>query len=56
MDGVTDMLARDLVSHELGDRPVFELLHRLEHILDLDLVTVMDRERVVEAGHSEELL
>ena len=56
MDGETEILVRDIVGRELGDRTVVEVLHRLEHILDFDLVIVMDGGRVAEVGHPEELL
>lgn len=56
MDNETEMLVREIVARELKGKTVIEVLHRLEHILDFDLVVVMDQGRVVEAGHPEELL
>ena len=56
MDHETEMLVREIVAHDLKGKTVIEVLHRLEHILDFDLVVVLDQGRVVEAGHPEELL
>lgn len=56
MDHETEILVRDVLDRELADKTVIEVLHRLEHILEFDLVVVMDRGRIVESGHPEELL
>ncbi|KAL2022218.1 hypothetical protein VTK56DRAFT_5828 [Thermocarpiscus australiensis] len=56
MDHETEVLVREIVARDLKGRTVVEVLHRLEHILDFDLVVVLERGRVVEAGHPEELL
>ncbi|EAQ84525.1 hypothetical protein CHGG_08539 [Chaetomium globosum CBS 148.51] len=56
MDHETEMLVREIVARDLKGKTVIEVLHRLEHILDFDLVVVLDHGRVVEAGHPEELL
>lgn len=56
MDHETEVLVREIVARDLRGRTVVEVLHRLEHILDFDLVVVLERGRVVEAGHPEELL
>lgn len=56
MDHETEMLVREIVAHDLKGKTVIEVLHRLEHILDFDLVVVLEQGRVVEAGHPEELL
>ncbi|KAL2134935.1 hypothetical protein VTI74DRAFT_10342 [Chaetomium olivicolor] len=56
MDHETEMLVREIVARDLRGKTVIEVLHRLEHILDFDLVVVLDQGRVVEAGHPEELL
>jgi len=56
MDHETEVLVREIVARDLRGRTVVEVLHRLEHILDFDMVVVLDQGRVVEAGHPEELL
>lgn len=56
MDHETEMLVREIVARDLRGKTVIEVLHRLEHILDFDLVVVLEQGRVVEAGHPEELL
>lgn len=56
MDHETEMLVREIVARDLRGKTVIEVLHRLEHILDFDLVVVLDKGRVAEAGHPEELL
>lgn len=56
MDHETEMLVREIVARDLRDRTVVEVLHRLEHIFDFDLVVVLEQGRIVEAGHPEELL
>ncbi|KAK4168264.1 P-loop containing nucleoside triphosphate hydrolase protein, partial [Cladorrhinum sp. PSN259] len=56
MDHETDMLVREIVGRDLRGRTVVEVLHRLEHILDFDLVVVLEQGRIAEAGNPEELL
>lgn len=56
MDHETETLVREIVARDLRGKTVIEVLHRLEHILDFDLVVVLDQGRIVEAGHPEELL
>ncbi|KAL2178346.1 uncharacterized protein P884DRAFT_269013 [Thermothelomyces heterothallicus CBS 202.75] len=56
MDHETEMLVREVVARDLRDKTVIEVLHRLEHIFDFDLVVVLEQGRIVEAGHPEELL
>jgi ABC-type multidrug transport system fused ATPase/permease subunit len=56
MDHETEMLVREIVARDLRGKTVIEVLHRLEHILDFDLVVVLEKGRVVEVGHPEELL
>ena len=56
MDHETETVVRETVARELAGRTVVEVLHRLEHILEFDLVVVLERGRVVEVGHPEELL
>jgi ABC-type multidrug transport system fused ATPase/permease subunit len=56
MDHETEMLVREIVDRDLKGKTVIEVLHRLEHILDFDLVVVLEKGRVVEVGHPEELL
>ncbi|GAB1316363.1 hypothetical protein MFIFM68171_06573 [Madurella fahalii] len=56
MDHETEMLVREIVARDLRGKTVIEVLHRLEHILDFDLVVVLDKGRVAEAGHPEDLL
>lgn len=56
MDHETEMLVREIVGRDLRGRTVVEVLHRLEHILDFDLVVVLEQGKIVEAGNPEELL
>ncbi|KAL2165882.1 hypothetical protein VTG60DRAFT_3684 [Thermothelomyces hinnuleus] len=56
MDHETEMLVREIVARDLRDKTVIEVLHRLEHIFDFDLVVVLEQGRIVEAGPPEELL
>ncbi|AEO59326.1 hypothetical protein MYCTH_52715 [Thermothelomyces thermophilus ATCC 42464] len=56
MDHETETLVREIVARDLRDKTVVEVLHRLEHIFDFDLVVVLEQGRIVEAGHPEELL
>ncbi|KAK4224171.1 P-loop containing nucleoside triphosphate hydrolase protein [Podospora fimiseda] len=56
MDHETEMLVREIIGRDLRGRTVVEVLHRLEHILDFDLVVVLDQGRIAEAGNPEELL
>ncbi|KAK4139084.1 P-loop containing nucleoside triphosphate hydrolase protein [Dichotomopilus funicola] len=56
MDHETEALVRDIVERDLKGKTVIEVLHRLEHILDFDLVVVLEKGKIVEVGHPEELL
>ena len=56
MDHETEMLVRQIVKQDFRSKTVIEVIHRLEHILDFDLVIVMEKGRAVEAGHPGQLL
>lgn len=56
LDHETETVVRDIIKKEMKDKTVVEVLHRLEHVMDFDLVVVVDKGRVVEFGHPEDLL
>lgn len=56
VDGVTDKEIRRIVTDEMKDRTVIEVLHRLDVVEEFDLVIVMGQGRVLEAGPPKELL
>lgn len=56
MDHETDMVVRRIVKEDFRDKTVIEVIHRLEHIISFDLVLVVDKGRIVEAGHPRDLL
>lgn len=56
LDHETEMTVRNILKRETKDKTVIEVLHRLEHVMDFDLVVVMDKGKVVEFGHPEDLL
>lgn len=56
MDHETEMLVRQIVKEDLQEKTVVEVIHRLQHILDFDLVVVVDKGRIVESGHPAALL
>jgi ATP-binding cassette, subfamily C (CFTR/MRP), member 1 len=56
VDGVTDKEIRRIVTDEMKDRTVIEVLHRLDVVEEFDLVIVMGQGRVLEAGPPRELL
>lgn len=56
MDNDTEMLVRQIVKDDLGDKTVIEVIHRLQHILDFDMAVVVDKGKIMELGHPVELL
>jgi len=56
MDHETEMLVRKIIKQDLKQKTVIEVIHRLQHILDFDLVVVVDKGRIAESGHPADLL
>jgi ABC-type multidrug transport system fused ATPase/permease subunit len=56
VDGTTDREIRRIVTNEMKDKTVIEVLHRLDIVKDFDLVIVMGQGSVLEAGEPKELL
>lgn len=56
VDGATDREIRRIVTDEMKDKTVIEVLHRLDIVEEFDLVIVMGHGQVLEAGHPTELL
>lgn len=56
MDHETEMVVRQIVREDFQDKTVIEVIHRLEHLISFDLVVVVDKGRIVEAGHPRDLL
>ncbi len=55
VDGETDRLMQRIMREEFSEHTVITVAHRLETVLDCELVVVMDRGRVVEWGEPGEL-
>ena len=56
VDTETDGLMQRVISEEFAGHTVITVAHRLDTIMDKDLVVVMDRGEIVEVGAPEELL
>ena len=56
VDRHTDALIQTILKHELRDKTVITIAHRLETIIDGDLIVVMERGECVEYGSPQELL
>lgn len=56
VDGTTDREIRRIVTDEMKDKTVIEVLHRLDIVEEFDLVIVMGQGSVLEAGAPKELL
>jgi ABC-type multidrug transport system fused ATPase/permease subunit len=55
VDGETDKLMQTLIRNEFNDHTVITVAHRLETILDSDVVLVLDGGKLVEVGPPSEL-
>jgi ATP-binding cassette, subfamily C (CFTR/MRP), member 1 len=55
VDGETDKLMQALIRSEFRDHTVITVAHRLETIMDSDVVLVLDGGKLVEAGPPTEL-
>ncbi|KAK0616876.1 ABC transporter [Immersiella caudata] len=55
VDGETDQLMQALIREEFSEHTVITVAHRLETILDSDVVMILDGGRLVEAGKPGEL-
>ncbi|ETS83861.1 hypothetical protein PFICI_05737 [Pestalotiopsis fici W106-1] len=56
VDGKTDQLMQTLVREEFKEHTVITVAHRLDTIMDKDVVLVMDAGKLVEAGRPSELV
>jgi ATP-binding cassette, subfamily C (CFTR/MRP), member 1 len=56
VDGQTDTMMQQVIREEFRDCTVLTVAHRINTIIDLDLIVVMDEGRIVETGKAEELL
>ena len=56
VDTETDGLMQRVISEEFAEHTVITVAHRLNTIMDKDLVVVMDKGEIVEVGPPEELL
>ncbi|PYI09254.1 hypothetical protein BO78DRAFT_298787, partial [Aspergillus sclerotiicarbonarius CBS 121057] len=56
MDNDTDKLMQELLQREFRDPTVITVDHRLDTVLDSDLIAVLDQGRVVELGPPSRLL
>ncbi len=56
MDNATDQKIQYTIKHEFKDCTVLTIAHRLETIIDSDLILVLDHGVVVEYGTPQQLL
>ncbi|KAJ7267907.1 hypothetical protein C8J57DRAFT_1228520 [Mycena rebaudengoi] len=56
LDADTDTRIREIVRTDLSDSTVIAVAHRIQTILDFDLVLILDKGKLVESGSPEELL
>jgi ATP-binding cassette subfamily C (CFTR/MRP) protein 1 len=56
VDGETDQLMQKIIRSEFKDHTIITVAHRLDTIVDSDLVAVLDRGRLMEVGPPEVLL
>ncbi|KAK4449692.1 hypothetical protein QBC34DRAFT_350884 [Podospora aff. communis PSN243] len=56
VDGETDQLMQTLIREEFSEHTVITVAHRLETILDSDVIMVMEGGKLVEAGKPAELV
>ena len=56
LDGGTERLVREALDELMRDRTTLVIAHRLSTVRDADLIVVLDRGRIVEAGTHEDLL
>lgn len=56
VDVATDALIQETIRREFADSSVFTIAHRLNTIIDYDMVMVLDKGEVVEFAPPQELL
>ena len=56
LDTVTEKLVQDALNKVMANRTVFAIAHRLSTIKNANMITVLDKGHIVEAGTHEELL
>ena len=56
LDTVTEKLVQDALNNVMTNRTVFAIAHRLSTIQNADMIIVLDKGHIVEAGSHEELL
>jgi len=56
VDHETENLMREIIKDDLSGKTVVEVLHRLESIMNFDLVVVVDKGSIVEVGEPRELI
>jgi ATP-binding cassette subfamily C (CFTR/MRP) protein 1 len=55
MDSETDKLMQRLIRDEFTDHTILTIAHRMDIIMDSDLILVLDAGKLVEAGAPSEL-
>ena len=56
LDTVTEKLVQDALNKVMANRTVFAIAHRLSTIKNANMIIVLDKGHIVEAGTHEELL
>ncbi|KAJ7268006.1 P-loop containing nucleoside triphosphate hydrolase protein [Mycena rebaudengoi] len=56
LDADTDTKIREIVRTDLSDSTVIAVAHRIQTILDFDVILVLDKGKLVESGSPKELL
>lgn len=56
VDRQSDEEVRKVINEEFADCTVIEVAHRLDNLVDFDMIVVMEQGRIVETGHPKELL
>lgn len=56
VDVATDALIQETIRREFADSTVFTIAHRLNTIMDYDIICVLDQGKIVEFAPPQELL